>query len=416
MRVGSIEMNNIVRFCRHYSNVLILIAVLIGSGIFSHLLTGEYSIDGGRKQIGLTAKLMLAFSYSLSLGLILLYWQEFKQKIGTISWLWGALILWAAVSVVLGQFNMHTVMRLMGLVGCTLIGFMLFVCTQNLRHVVLLMFWVCLSIIIINLFYIDGSILMDVSAKNVKGVFGQKNSLGHYSVLTMFLCVFTYLATIGRVRWLSALLLITASWLLLLSSSMTSYVLVPVAVFVGVSTLIISRYQRGGLAIAGVSIFLACMLAWNWPEFSSLIGRDPTFTGRTNHWAEYWSLIEQRMVIGHGYGAYPEKQIYWLLMGPHNGYIGVLYQTGIIGLLMILALVAASFKNLWNIISKRKFVFESYFLSGFLIVFLTLNLVETYIYHRSGVYWPLFVYATLQLAWLQKQTKDGISTNNDTAQ
>lgn len=396
-------MNNVVSLSRKYSNILIFITLLLGSGVFSHLLTNEYSIDSGRKQTSLLAMLVLGLSYILSFGLILLYWQEFKKKMTPIFWLWAALMLWTMVSLLFGQLNVLTLLRLMGLYGCMLGGLMLFVCTASVRQVVMYLFGVCLIIIAINLAYIDWSVLSSISAKNIKGVHFQKNVFGQLTFLTIFISGFMFYRSIGWMKLLSLILMLIASWLLFLSTSMTSMLLVPITLFSIASSLIISRYHRGWLIVLGLSLFFTFVLSINWNEFFSLIGKSTTFTGRTNHWSEYWNLIEQSIVVGHGYGAIPGKKTYWLMYGAHNGYIESMYQTGGVGLLIILCIMGVSFRNYWSVVKQKKFIFDASFLLSFLVLYLILNLVEVYMLNRSGLYWPLFIYVTLQLAYLSKQ-------------
>jgi exopolysaccharide production protein ExoQ len=399
-------MDSLIRACRSQSNILIFIALLIGSGVFSHLLTGDYSVDGGRKQIALTAKLMLAFSYTLSFGLILLYWQTFKQKMTTMTWLWFALITWSIISLVIGQLNSLTMIRLVGFLGCTLLGLMLFVCTKNVKQVVLYMFGICFIIIVVNILVIDWSVLSDVSSRNIKGVFFQKNQLGQYSFLTMFVAVFVFFRMAGSYRWLSGVAFITSLWLLFLSTSMTSNMLIPIAIIITVASLVIGRYPKSWLVMGIAFILLTSVVFFYWTELFALMGKTTTFTGRTSIWTEYWALIQQRIVIGHGYGAYPEKITNWLALGFHSGYIGLLYYLGAIGGSILLAMIVLAVKDWWKIVNRKGLAFEASFLLGFLAVFMALNITEDYMLNRSGLYWPLFVYVTLQLSFLNKTKID----------
>ena len=398
-------MNKIIFFCRSNINFFVFITLLIASGLFSHLLTNDYSIDGGRKQIALSGKLLLALSYVLSTGILIIFWREVKQKFTPVAWVWLALVVWTIVSVLIGQFNMHTVMRLIGFVGCTLVGLMLFVCKQNVRQVVMQLFWICFAILAINIFYIDLSVLADISARYIKGVFVQKNLLGHVSFLAMFVNCFFLFSKRGAIRWVGLLVLIVAAWLLFLSTSMTSNLLIPIAALVVLASLIVERYQRGWIIISGVTVFFSGLLVLYWGDFFALIGKSTTFTGRIYHWNVYWTLIEQQMLTGHGYGAYPssQKQTYWLTAGPHNGFIELIYYIGAIGALMMSLVIGLSLKNWWGIAKAKALILDGCFLISFLAVFLALNLMETYMLNRSGLFWPLFVYTTLQLAFLNKQ-------------
>jgi exopolysaccharide production protein ExoQ len=396
-------LSKVLNWCRSSSNSLIFITLLLGSGVFSHLLTNEYSLDGERRQIALSAKLLLAFSYGLSMSLIAVFWREFKLKITGVSWIWLILVIWTILSVVIGQFNTHTVIRLVGFLGCSLIGLMLFVCTKNLRQALRCLLWVGATLIVINVFSLGLSGMTDMSAHSIKGVFYQKNLLGHFSFLTMFIAAFVMFNKSGIHRWISIVIFGTAFWLLILSASMTSNILIPIAALAVLASVVIGYYQRGWIFVGLTVVLLSLLLLLNWTELFTLLGKNTTFTGRTFIWGEYWALIEQHMFIGHGYGAYPETLTEWLKLGPHSGYIELMYYTGLIGVAIMLMIVGLAIKNWWNIVKYKKMVFEAGFLLSFLAVFLSLNITETYMLNRSGLFWPLFVYATLQLAWLNKK-------------
>lgn len=391
---------------RNNAGLWIFIVLVIGSGLFSHLLTQEYEVevDGGRKQVGLVAKLLLGFSYGLSVCLIALFWRESREKFTLVGGLWLALLGWSVGSIFWGQFNLNTGMRLFGFLGCTLIGVMLYACSENIRQLLTNLFWVCVAGIVINLIFLDLATLTDFSARNIKGVFFQKNGLGHFSVFALFIAGFVMISRTGFYRWLSVLLLLIAARLLLLSSSMTSNLLIPIALMTGCCSLMIQRYRFGWVFVSIGTLIGVLMIFYYWAEFFDFIGKKTTFTGRTFIWQEYWALIEQRFWLGHGYGAYPQKLTHWLKVGPHNGYIETLYYIGVIGTGLLAVIIVLMFKHWWVIVWAKRLALESSFLISFLIMFLALNTTETYLLNRSGLYWPLFVYASLQLSWLSKLT------------
>jgi exopolysaccharide production protein ExoQ len=392
-------------WCRNNSSSLVFLVLLVGSGLFSQLLTNEYSMDGGRRQIALSAKLLLASSYGFSMLLIMAFWREFKQKFTGTEGLWLVLSVWTLLSVVLGQFNVHALVRLFGFFGCTLIGVMLFVCTSNLRQVMMTLLWVATTLIVVNVYSLGLSGMIDMSAHNIKGVFYQKNLLGHFSFLTMFISGFIMFNKAGVIRWFSILIFSLACWLLILSSSMTSNLLIPIATLAVLASVIIGYYQRGWMIVGSAIVVLSLLLILNWSEIFSLLGKNTTFTGRTFIWDEYWTLIKERLFTGHGYGAYPEQITEWLKVGPHSGYVELIYYIGAIGAVIMTMILGFAYKNWWNIVRYKKMTFEASFLFSFLAVFLSLNITETYMLNRSGLFWPLFVYVTLQLAWLNKESQ-----------
>ncbi len=400
--------NNIINSSHKYFQFFVFFTLLVVSGAFSHLLSSEYLLDGGRSQISLLAKLLLVFSYVAALSLFVVHWGEFKNKVTVTVWLWLALMFWATISVFIGQFNIYTLMRLAGLLGCTLIGLMLYVSTVNLTQAVKILFCVCIAITLLNLVYINGDALLGFSAKNINGVFVQKNLLGHFSLLALFITSFAFVRLSGGYRLLSLVGFGAAAWLLFLSTSMTSNLLIPIAITAILASLVVGRYKYGRYAVLIIILLLAIGLIVNWTEILSLLGKNSTFTGRTSIWSEYGALIIQRPFIGHGYGAYPEVNTALIKLGPHSGYIEQLYYTGVIGSVIMIALVVQMIKHWWQIVQDYSLAFEACFLLGFMAVFLALNLTETYFLNRSGLFWPLFIYCSLQLSWLSKKVQGAL--------
>ena len=76
----------------------------------------------------------------------------------------------------------------------------------------------------------------------------------------------------------------------------------------------------------------------------SLIGKDITFTGRTYLWAAIWEVIKKHILIGCGFQGYwvisnkdlleLYKNFVWLPNQAHNGYLDILNEIGIVGLVL----------------------------------------------------------------------------------
>lgn len=71
-------------------------------------------------------------------------------------------------------------------------------------------------------------------------------------------------------------------------------------------------------------------------DFTPIVGRNETLTGRTDIWAGLLRYVEQRPILGHGFGGF------WTTMTiekfnvgeSHNGYVEVLVDLGVFGLLI----------------------------------------------------------------------------------
>ena len=88
------------------------------------------------------------------------------------------------------------------------------------------------------------------------------------------------------------------------------------------------------------------VLATGLEDTVTLLTGDPTLTGRTQLWQYVLSRWEESPYLGQGYGAlwqvgpetgglFAQAHVGWVMNEAHNGYLDVLAQIGIIGLLVL---------------------------------------------------------------------------------
>jgi O-antigen ligase len=111
-----------------------------------------------------------------------------------------------------------------------------------------------------------------------------------------------------------------------------------------------------GISLIGIGILLFTPLSIYMRSYVES-GELSTLTGRTELWAVGWSEILQAPILGHGHAAakvlnatawpgHPEAQQL------HNGFLEVLYNNGLPGLLLLLAMHVAIVGNLARVIRK----------------------------------------------------------------
>jgi exopolysaccharide production protein ExoQ len=145
------------------------------------------------------------------------------------------------------------------------------------------------------------------------------------------------------------------------------------------------------------------VLATGIEETVTLLTSDPTLTGRTTVWRYVLYRWDENPYLGQGYGALwqvgPQIEAYlrhaevtgWLMNEAHNGYLDVLAQTGIVGLVLLAVFILSGFlillfakqrdlhePNVWQL-------FAMYLTLGMLLY----NITETSFF--SGADWLLFV-------------------------
>jgi O-antigen ligase len=131
-------------------------------------------------------------------------------------------------------------------------------------------------------------------------------------------------------------------------------------------------FPSGRQRIAALLIVVVCApvaLTLTSGQFGSRVedlqGQDSTGSGRVNLWRAAWTSIEERPILGLGYGAFstvsndlmletPETDLSDFVIreqGPeaHNSYVGTAAELGVVGLVLFLAMIASIITLFWRI-------------------------------------------------------------------
>ncbi len=182
------------------------------------------------------------------------------------------------------------------------------------------------------------------------GLFVLKNQLGWIASITLVLA-----ATLWRVlgRPLGLLALVSSTTCLWFSDSKGASVAAIVALAYVVLAAWLRRRAAKGLSllllllVLVLSLLLVTLMA---EQLASAFGRDLTLTGRTDIWKAYLASISQAPIFGRGPGAYTGLSPYstpiafrfqdiGLISTPHNLYLAVLGDSGVVGLITLCGLL-----------------------------------------------------------------------------
>lgn len=136
--------------------------------------------------------------------------------------------------------------------------------------------------------------------------------------------------------------------------------------------------------------------------FSSL-GRDMTFTGRTEFWSEILDVASANPFFGVGYGAFwigrtvnvpfSDRMTSWYLGQAHNGYIDLYLQLGFVGLFLFILVICFGYKNIINIFPAN-FEFARIKMA-LLSMILLLNVTESTMIRGDHHLWFISLFAML---------------------
>lgn len=205
-------------------------------------------------------------------------------------------------------------------------------------------------------------------------------------------------------------------WLLIGAKSATSLavLLLGLTLFLGVRRLqppvrYLGVTLLGGAALTGL-LFLV-IGASPMALVASLLGRDPTLTGRTDDiWAPLFGLAMENPVLGVGYGGF------WVTMPKvldptfpineaHNGYLDVFIQLGAVGILLLVPIWVSFLKK-----AQQEFEYDrdwaSFRIAMFIVVLLH-NMTETSWLSDTMLMWNLFL--CLAIVYPMRGTQESAS-------
>ena len=215
----------------------------------------------------------------------------------------------------------------------------------------------------------------------LRGAFAAKNTGGMAMLLAI--ASLLYLGSLPgakRARTIAGLLVAVVT--LVMTKSATSSLIG--AIIIGLGSRLWLRTPHARLlhnaAIAAV-LLVAVFTVLFWPEaVLPAIGRDSSLTGRVPLWQESLKLIAQRPLLGYGYSGFwnadsRDVQYLWQVIGwtapnAHDGYLDILLQIGVIGLVLYIFM--------WARIVRRAMVHVHFCTlreAPWILLFMTVNIL-----------------------------------------
>lgn len=250
-----------------------------------------------------------------------------------------------------------------------------------------------------------------------------KNLFAALMTLTALVFVFTAINTKRR-RWLSWSLLALAVILLVSSKGKTAYAVFVISLCLGPLYTLVKQQYKLRVFLFCVALLLGgsgIILALSNLEFIVVdtLGKDLTFSGRTDIWVLILDKIMQRPLLGYGmFGFWPSAEANYVLyhswanvsveegvrFNAHNGYLDLILSLGFLGFSLYLLIIIISFMkmlNLFFLTQKREFLF----LLQFMVSMFLLNYSDSLNSVTGNTFWVLYVSFNLSTAVQQDRLK-----------
>jgi exopolysaccharide production protein ExoQ len=241
------------------------------------------------------------------------------------------------------------------------------------------------------------------------GVFYHKNSFGR--IMALATLVFFLLVLGCRELRLIALLGMALSIALVFASLSQASMIVAIACLGSVGVLLAVQALPGRkklvilLTAAAVCALTAIWAIQHEGSILGHIGRDPTFTGRTDLWFVLWEKARIHPWLGYGYGAFwrgaagvsgevQQALQGWYPIHAHNGLLDLVLELGIVGLLIFLVpLGIYGYRTYsWGIAQRLPLCLWP---AMYLLFLVLSNLAESALVRQNNIYWVLYVAAVL---------------------
>jgi O-antigen ligase len=154
------------------------------------------------------------------------------------------------------------------------------------------------------------------------------------------------------------------------------------------------------IMVATISQFLYFWLSNNASFVFASVGKDATLTGRTDLWPLVIDMIWKHPWIGYGYGGFwqgwnGESAYIWLNSGwipnhPHNGYLALCLDLGILGLGLFFLGFSRNYLQALAWVRATKTVLDVWPLV-FMTYMILANLTETSLLESNSLNWILYM-------------------------
>jgi O-antigen ligase len=320
-------------------------------------------------------------------------------------------LLWSMLSIIWSNYPDVTFKRWILIFGSYIVIVSIFVHSKSSEDILRffrIILYIYIPVSLIAVFTIPGATQFYQGEYAWRGLAAHKNGFGQIALASCMIWFFSLQVYKSKYKWVDILMLFISILLLLGSRSSTSiitlFIIALLIVFVKIKENFF-KYGIGKLFLYLLGLFLISFLIssvilfpYILEDFFNLIGKDPTFTGRTDLWGDALSLVSSKIIWGVGYGAFwvPDSaqlnyiyKIYiWLPQQSHNGYIDITVENGLIGLSILISMIVSYFYR------NRKWKIDQFW-KYFIIAAIILNFQESSIFRTTSMTGILFIFSYL---------------------
>ena len=349
------------------------------------------------------------------------------------------ILIWCVLSSIWSPLPGVTFKRAIQLYGIVMIGLSIQMADKPLHLLVNYLLYTLMCILGLSLF-------MSVAVPSVgidyqlggawRGALSQKNELGQVAAMSVLL--WQVKAQIEKVNIkLLIFAMLFSFFMLVMSKSSTSMI---ITIFTsGTFHLLRKRRLNSDYSFTRVFLSLFCLILLatyiffiqesrfpTWSEISSpiagIFGKGSDLTGRTDIWELVILEIHKHLVFGLGYGAFwlgPDSlsqfvidALNWVPLQSHNGYLDILNEQGIIGLILCILTLLTQARKL--ILLSHKDRPQAAFWTAMLLVVIVTNFTESSLFRGFGFQNVFFIFSLLAVTSASRRLNTPNNTPHNT--
>ncbi len=321
-------------------------------------------------------------------------------------------LLWSLFSVIWSDFKFVSFKRYFQILVYVMISCSFLLHARSFVDILKYLkpiFFVYISLTILAIIFVPAAI--DTSFDSWRGLTSQKNQLGQVSLVSLIIWAYVFHLGVGKEKSIALIMGVASLILLFGSESSTSIIAFGVLAIVMAMVKIHEKLATIGVGwfysvLSGVTIFVtvsiilindSSIITTNLP---AVFGKNISFSGRDIIWLYVLDEIKNHIFLGCGFGGFwvignskvlsLYENLNIIIFQGHMGYIDLLNEVGLIGLMLFIMIIFKYFKS--SLGDK-----SNYLILSFLVIGIVINFQETIIFRPNNLVGIMFIFFYLAL-------------------
>jgi exopolysaccharide production protein ExoQ len=267
-------------------------------------------------------------------------------------------------------------------------------------------FWVFAATIWVNFLAV---VLLPTSRLGHEGIYGHKNMFGLIVAFALLFMIYGTFRFKGTLRFFALTSVVICIFELIVSKSKTSLGLSFLIPAISLSLIALNYFIGFNIVfilffflffIVSLYLFATEVFEVPFSEISQAVFGDPTFTGRTLIWDFVSDVINRAPVLGQGFGSFwgigdnsivikEAPGFIAELLQAHNGYLDVLVELGVVGLVIVLLLICSALFLLGRLPASHRL--NLWLMVSAMLLALVHNFMESSLFRGYALTWILLL-------------------------